>query len=118
VQPSGRAFEGVRTPRSVLQINIEDVRTSEQHRPDARSINILQEVYFLEVDTVWEVSAIRPDDSASRPDNVLYLQTVQTTQQYVRTISSSSDTSRIMSVHGKVLANTVRTLGQVVRTQT
>jgi len=108
VQPSGRAFEGVRTPRSVLQINIEDVRTSDQHRLDA----------FLEVDTVWEVSAIRPDDSASRPDNVLYLQTVQTTQQYVRTISSSSDTSRIMSVHGKVLANTVRTLGQVVRTQT
>jgi hypothetical protein len=29
VQPSGQAFEGVRTPRSVLQINIEDVRTLE-----------------------------------------------------------------------------------------
>jgi hypothetical protein len=27
VQPSGRAFECVQTPRSVLQINIEDVRT-------------------------------------------------------------------------------------------
>jgi hypothetical protein len=29
VQPSGQAFEGVWTPRSVLQINIEDVRMSE-----------------------------------------------------------------------------------------
>lgn len=40
VQPFGRAFEGVRTPRSVLQINIEDVQMSEQHRPDAKSISI------------------------------------------------------------------------------
>jgi hypothetical protein len=46
VQPSGRAFEGIWTPRSVLQINIEDVRTSEQHRPDARSISIQQGVRF------------------------------------------------------------------------
>jgi hypothetical protein len=44
VQPSGRAFEGVRTPRSVLQINIDDVWMSEPHCPDARSISILQEV--------------------------------------------------------------------------
>jgi hypothetical protein len=40
VQQSERAFEGVRTPRSVSQINIEDVRMSEQHGPDARSISI------------------------------------------------------------------------------
>jgi hypothetical protein len=46
VQPSGRAFEGVWTPRRVLQINIEDVWTLEQHRTDARSISILQGVYF------------------------------------------------------------------------
>jgi hypothetical protein len=46
VQPFGRAFEGVRMPRSVLQINIEDVRTSEQHRPDDRSIIIQQGVLF------------------------------------------------------------------------
>jgi hypothetical protein len=46
VQPSGRAFEGIRTPRSVLQINIEDVQTSEQHRPDAKSISIQQGVCF------------------------------------------------------------------------
>jgi hypothetical protein len=53
VKPSGRAFEGVWTPRSVLQINIEDVWTSEQHRPDvrqhrpdARSISIQQGVGF------------------------------------------------------------------------
>jgi hypothetical protein len=44
VQPSGRAFEGVWTPRSVSQINIEDVRTSEQHRLDTRSISIQQGV--------------------------------------------------------------------------
>jgi hypothetical protein len=42
VQTSERAFEGIRMPRSVLQINFEDVRTSEQHRPDARSIGIQQ----------------------------------------------------------------------------
>jgi hypothetical protein len=46
VQPSGRAFEGVQTPRSVLQINIEEVWMSEQHRPDARSISFQQGVYF------------------------------------------------------------------------
>jgi hypothetical protein len=46
VQPSRRVFEDVWTPRSVLQINIEDVRTSEQHRPNARLISIQQGVYF------------------------------------------------------------------------
>jgi hypothetical protein len=46
VQLSGQAFEGVRTPHSVSQINIEDVRMSEQHRPDARSISIKQGVCF------------------------------------------------------------------------
>jgi hypothetical protein len=44
VQPSGRAFEGVRMLRSVSQINIEDVRTSEQHRPEAGSISIREGV--------------------------------------------------------------------------
>jgi hypothetical protein len=46
VQPSGRAFEGVRTPLSVQQFYIEDVRTTEQHRRDARSISIQQWVGF------------------------------------------------------------------------
>jgi hypothetical protein len=46
VQPSGRAFESVWAPRSVLQINIEDVRTSEQHRPDARSSVFNKESVF------------------------------------------------------------------------
>jgi hypothetical protein len=82
VQPSRRAFEDVRMPRSVLQINIEDVGTSEQHRPDTRSISIQQGACFQ--DTIWEVSAIRPDD-------VQYLQTVWTTWQHVRTISNSSN---------------------------
>jgi len=40
VQPSGWAFEGVQTPRSVSQINIEDDPTSEQHRSNTRSISI------------------------------------------------------------------------------
>jgi hypothetical protein len=86
MQPSGRAFEGVQTPRSVLQINIEDVRTSEQHHPDVRAIPPGRSInqystrsLFSEIDTVWEASAIRPDDSATRPDDVQYLQTVQTT---------------------------------------
>jgi hypothetical protein len=46
VQQSRRAFECFRTPRSVLQINIEDVRMSEQHRPNARSISIQQGICF------------------------------------------------------------------------
>jgi hypothetical protein len=46
MQPSGQAFEGVWMPRSVLQINIEHVRTLEQHCPDARSISIQQGVCF------------------------------------------------------------------------
>jgi hypothetical protein len=70
VQPSGRAFEGVLTPRSVLQINIEDVQSSEQHRPDARSISILQGVYFQK-STLFGKS----------------LQSVQTTRHHVRTMS-------------------------------
>jgi hypothetical protein len=46
VQLSGRAFEGVWTPLSVQQLYIEDVRTTEQHRPDATSISIQQGVGF------------------------------------------------------------------------
>jgi hypothetical protein len=70
VQPSGRAFEGVRTPRSVLQINIEDVRTSDQHRLDAQSISILQGVYFQKSTLFGK-----------------YLQSVRTTRHHVRTMS-------------------------------
>jgi hypothetical protein len=40
MQPSGLAFEGVQRPRCVFTDNDEDVRTLEQHRPDARSISI------------------------------------------------------------------------------
>lgn len=94
VQPFGRAFEDVWIPRSVLQINIEDVRTSEQHRPDARSISIQQGICFQK-STLFGKSAIRPDDSVTRPDDVQYLQTVRTTWQHVQTISSSSDKLQI-----------------------
>jgi hypothetical protein len=70
VQPSGRAFEGIRTPRSFLQINIEDVWTSEQHRPNARSISIQQGVGFQK-STLFGKSR----------------QTIRTSWQRVRTMS-------------------------------
>jgi len=78
VQPSGRAFECVRTPRSVLQINIEDVRTSEQHCPDVQSIRIQQGVCFQK-STLFGKS----------------LQAIRTTWQHVQTMSSSSEYSRV-----------------------
>jgi hypothetical protein len=62
MHPSGQALEGVQMPCSVIQINIEDVRTSEQHCPDARSIKYSTRRWISEVDTVWEVSARLPDD--------------------------------------------------------
>jgi len=83
VQPSGRAFEGVQTPSSVLHINIEDVWTSEQHRPDARSFSIQQGVWFQK-STLFGKS----------------LQAVQTTWQHVRTMSSSSEYSRVPFLKG------------------
>jgi hypothetical protein len=55
---------------------------------------------FSEVDTVWKVSAIRPDDKATRPDDVQTLQAVWTTRQYVRTISNNSNNSIIPFEHG------------------
>jgi hypothetical protein len=83
VQPSGRAFEGVWTPRSVLQINVEDVRTTEQHRLDVRSISIQQGVVFQKL-TLFGKS----------------LQSVRTTWQHIRTISSNSDNSIFLFERG------------------
>jgi hypothetical protein len=72
VQPSRRAFEGVRTPRSVLQINIEDVRTSEQHCPDARSISIQQGVYFQKTTLFGKsLQSVRTMSSICRPSGRL-----------------------------------------------
>jgi hypothetical protein len=70
MQP-GRAFEDVRTPRSVLQINIKDIWTLEQHCLDARSISIQQGVYFQK-STLFGKS----------------LQSVRMTRQQVRTMSN------------------------------
>jgi len=84
VQPSERVFEGVRTPRSILQINIKDVRTSEQHRPDARSINIQQGVCFQK-STLFGKS----------------LQAVRTTWQHIRTMSGSSEYSKVPFERGR-----------------
>jgi hypothetical protein len=84
VQPSGRAFEDVWTPRSVSQINIEDAWTSKQHRSDARSISIQQSVCFQKL-TLFRKS----------------LQAVWTTWQHVRTMSSSLEYSRVLFEWGK-----------------
>jgi ABC-type transporter Mla maintaining outer membrane lipid asymmetry ATPase subunit MlaF len=101
VIPSGRSSVSnivrtielfVRMPRNVLQITIEDVRTSEQHRPDTWSINIQQGVCFQK-STLFGKS----------------LQAVWTTWQNVRTMSSSSQYSRVPFEHGKDLVKTVWT---------
>jgi hypothetical protein len=91
VQPSERAFEGVRTPHSVQQITMKTsgrqsniIRTSEQHRPDARSISIQQGVGFQKL-TLFRKS----------------LQAVRTTWQHVRTMSSISEYSRVPCERGK-----------------
>jgi hypothetical protein len=118
MQPSRRAFEGIRTPCSVLQINIEDIRTSEQHPPDAQSISIQQGVCFHK-------SALFGKS----------LQSVRTTLRHVRTMSCICKPSgRLSNTSGQypvvqitpkfrsyaesLLAKTVRALGQAVRTQT
>jgi hypothetical protein len=85
-------------PHSVLQKNIEDIRTSEQHRPNARLISIQQGVCFQK-STLFGKS----------------LQAVRTTWQHIRMMSSSLEYSRVPFEHGKDLAKTVRTLGQAVR---
>jgi hypothetical protein len=69
--PSGRAFESVRMPRSVLQINIEDVRTSEQHHLDAWSISIPQRICSQKSTLFGK-----------------FLKYIWTTRQHIRTMSS------------------------------
>jgi hypothetical protein len=64
---------------SVLQINIEDVQTLKQHRPDARSISIQQGVGFQK-STLFGKS----------------LEDVRTMWQHVRTMSSISEYSRVL----------------------
>jgi hypothetical protein len=108
---ASRRPAAVRTPRSVLQINIEDVWTSKEHRPDARSISIQPGVCFQK--------------------STLFGKFVQ----FVRTMSSLCKTSgRLGNMSGRypviqitpefrlnvgrILVKTVWTLGQAVRTQT
>jgi hypothetical protein len=66
----------------------EDVRTSEQHRPDVRATPSGRQVnqystrsWISEVDTVWEVSASRQDDVATRPADVQYFRIFQSSVQ-------------------------------------
>jgi hypothetical protein len=79
--------------------NNEDVQTLEQHRPDARSISIQQGVGFQK-STLFGKS----------------LQAVRTTWQHVWTMSSIQNILEFRSNAERILARTVRTLGQAVRT--
>jgi hypothetical protein len=70
VQPFGQAFEGVQTPLSVQQSYVEDVRTTEQHRPDARSFSIQQGVAFQKstlLGSLWKPSGRRGNTSGRYP---------------------------------------------------
>jgi len=63
----------------------QDVRAT----PSGRTVNQYSTRSLLsEIHTVWEVSAIRPNDVQS-------LQDVRTTRQHIQTISCNSDNSRI-----------------------
>jgi hypothetical protein len=117
-QPSGRRELSVRTPRSILQINIDDVRTSEPHRPNAQSISILQEV-FSQKSTLFGK----------------FQYSVWTTRHHVRTmfiickpsgrLDNTSERYTVIQITPKFRSNaerisvkTVWTLGQAVRTHT
>jgi hypothetical protein len=67
-----------------VQINIEDVQMSEQHRPDATSISIQQGVGFQK-STLFGKS----------------LQAVRMMWQHIRTVSSISEYSRVPFERGK-----------------
>jgi hypothetical protein len=118
VQPYGRAFEGVRTPRSVLQINIDDVRTSEPHPSNARSISILQEVFSQKSTLIGK-----------------FRYSVRMTRHHVQTmfiickpsgrLGNTSErytviqiTPEFRSNEERISVKTIRTLGQAVRTHT
>jgi hypothetical protein len=79
--------------------NDEDVRTLEQHRPDARSISIQQVVGFQKSTLFGK-----------------FLQAVRTTWQHVQTMSNFSEYARVPSNEERILAKTVWTLGQAVQT--
>jgi hypothetical protein len=67
-----------------LTDNNEDIRTSQQHRPDARSISLQQGVEFQK-STLFGKS----------------LQAVQTTWQHIRMMSNVSEYFRVPFEHGK-----------------
>jgi hypothetical protein len=67
-----------------LTDNDEDVRTSKQHRPDARSIIVQQEIGFQKSTLFWKS-----------------LQAVRKTWQHVRMMSSISEYSRVSFERGK-----------------
>jgi hypothetical protein len=75
MQPSGQAFEGVRTPFNVQQIMM---KTSGRQSNTVRTLGqSVTSSWISEVDIVWEVSASCPDDMATRPDDVQYFRIFQ-----------------------------------------
>jgi hypothetical protein len=111
VQPSERAFEGFQTPRSVLQINVEDVRMTEQHRLDARSIGIQHGVCFPKSTLFGKsLQSVRTISSICKPSGPLG----NTSGRYPL-IQITPD---FRSNAERILAKTVQTLGQAVQTQT
>jgi hypothetical protein len=103
VQPFVRAFEGVRKARSVQQIELKTSRRqSNTVQTLGQAFSISTRSWISEVDTVWKVFARCLDYVATRPDTV----------QHFRIFQCSVRTQKW------VLAKTVQTLGQAVRTYT
>jgi hypothetical protein len=70
--------------------------------PSGRSVNQYStRSLFSEIDTDWEVLVFRSNHSASRWDDVHYLQAVRMTRQHIRTIYNNSDNSIILFERGK-----------------
>jgi hypothetical protein len=111
VQPSERAFEGVWTTQTVLQINIDDVRTSEPHHPDVRSISILQEVCSQKLTLIGKFQySVRTMFIICKPSRRLG----NTSGRY----TVIQITPEFRSNAERISMKTVRTLGQAVRTHT
>jgi hypothetical protein len=76
MQPSGRAFEGVRTPRSVLQIKM---KTSGRQSNTVRTLG--QSLFNMELDFKSRhcLGSLysRSNDVATRPDDVQYFRILQ-----------------------------------------
>jgi hypothetical protein len=57
-----------RRPLVPRSFSVEDVRTSEQHLQKLGQASPISTRSWISVDTIWELSAKRPDDVATHPD--------------------------------------------------